>query len=402
MSELASRIRALSRRVEQLERAPWPSAAAERATLSASVVPDLFLMACDPGAPSHQYVLKFSGRAWSLVADSTNLLPIGAGIFGMDITPVGGFGRKLGASHWVSGGGTNDITAWRSDDDGITWAIKASYDNFADSPHGLPVTRDAAGNIWWAEREASDLFRIKKSTDDGDSSSTFYTAGDTTESMYHAAAHPTKANVIAFAGLKQGGATSPTVIWVTTNGGSSWTRTELNPSQGPLTDSTALLFTDTGVLLYATWDVSGASEIMRVYSASSPYSSFAETDLLTANVTVFAGPFMASSRNPQFLGATWSDGTVRGHVWRRTSGAWTELTAPFAAGIVLFGLCYNGTNLYALGYDPTNADSILVAKAENAGRGSVTWTDITAAVNAATGDPWSLSALAASMIWEGA
>lgn len=363
----------------------------------------MFLMACEPGNANHQYVLKFQAGTWTLVADSADLLPLSGGIGGIDSPVAGGFGRYLGSSHWVSGGGSADINAWRSDNGGLSWALKASYDNVADSPHGLPVCRDAAGNIWWAEREALDKFVFKKSTDNGDSASVMYTADTDEDSVYHAAAHPTDANIIAFAGLAQDGGSSPTLIFVTTDGGSSWTRHELDPANGTLTDSTALLFDSDGTLLYVTV-VMDSNEVLRVYGASSPYTSFGETDLITENITtVYEGPFMASSRNPQFAGMNWpSSGTPHGRVWRRTTGAWTELAEPFAANIRLFGLCYLGTTLYAIGADPSDNDALKVASAANAGSGSITWTDITAAVNAATGDPWSLSALMASAIWEAA
>lgn len=360
---------------------------------------ELHLLACQSGEDNFtlQYLLKLSGGSWSLVA-SANLLDLVTGTFD---PPTGGFARQLGSSLWASVSGLalgDTINALRSDDNGATWAEKIDYEPTADWPHGLPVTRDANGNLWAARREAADIFVLVKSTDNGQNWTTSHTMSSDEDSVYHVAAHPTNGNVIAFAGLQQDGGSSPTVIWVTTNGGSSWSRVELNPSAGPLTDSVALLFTDDGTLLYTTFDLDGVTEVLRVYSASSPYSSFSETDLITANVTLDAGPFLALSSNPQFLGANWPAGaTQHGRVWRRTTGAWTELAEPFAAGISLFGLCYNGTTLYAMGAD-SSSNALKVAKAENAGSGSISWSDITADVNTAAGT--TLAVLAAQMLFE--
>lgn len=355
----------------------------------------LYLMACDAAGTTHQYLLKLSGGVWSVVAHGVNLLPLTGGISGIDFPPVGGFARQLGSSLWASGGGQGNTAAWRSDDGGLTWALKVDYLSVTDYPHGVAVARDFAGNIWQAER-TSDIFRFRKSTDNGDTWSTITSVSG--DAAYHVATHPSNANIIAFAGLEEDTVNPFTTIWVTLDGGSNWSAAQPHQSAGPTSDSTALLFTDTGDLLYVTVDSSSPDEILRVYKASSPYSSFAETDLLTGNVGVDDGPFLALSPNPQFAGYNWRSGaTPHGRVWRSAGGAWTELAEPFAAGERLYGLCYHGTTLYAIGLD-TGGTNLKVAEAANAGSGSPTWTDITAAVNAAAGV--TLAVLMASALFE--
>ena len=358
----------------------------------------LYLMAADWTDLTHQYLLKSQNGSWSLVADGINLLPLTGGIFGMDFgAAVGGFGQKLGSSFWVSGFGLTDIDAWRSDDAGITWALKSTYLQTIDSVHGLAICRDAGGNLWEAEREAADIFHINKSTDNGDSWTSSLTGDDTDDSIYHAVAHPTDPNTIAFAGTSGTGLSYKTTIWVTVNGGSSWTKNVLERSDAPTSDSQCLLFSDSGELLYVSHDF---DDLIRVYKADFPYNSFPFTDLATGLVTVANGPIMARSPNPQFFGANYTadiSGISHGHVWRRTTGSWTELTEPFAAATQLLGLCYVNGTLYAYGDD--GGPSLVIAKADNAGSGSITWTDITADVNAAAGV--TLAVLAAQMIWEG-
>lgn len=345
---------------------------------------DLYLMAED-SVTGDQYLLKFSGGIWTVVASGSPLLPI-SGISGINTPPSGGYGRKFGNSFWVSGSGSGDVTAWRSDNGGVVWAIKPTYENFADWPHGLPVCMDSAANIWWAIRDAGDIFVIQKSTNNGESASTSYTTPTDEDSIYHGAAHPTDANIIAFAGLQQTGGVSPTVVYVTTNGGTSWSRVELGTSRGPLTDSSCLIFLADGTLLYATVEIDGGNERLRVYSASAPYSSFSSVDLINENITdVWEGPFLTFTRDPLFLAMQWESGSdTVGRVWRReTGGSWTELTQPFAVDQRIFGLAYDGSNLFAIA--DNGANLLLVAKAPSAASGSLTWESVTAAVNTAAG-----------------
>lgn len=367
---------------------------------------DIYLLACTSASASNQYLLKYSAGAWSLVANGTNLLPLTGGIGGIDAAPSGGLASALGSSLWASGYGNVDANAWRSNDGGATWALKLTQAP-GDLQHGIPIARDAAGNLWAARRNGAGTFEVLKSTDNGDSWSVSMSTG--TSYLYHVACHRSNANVIAVAGMVESGADMEVVVWVTTNGGSSWAINDLDDSAEPFTDSTCLLFDSDGNLHFACMVLFAPNtDHLTIYSAPSPYSSFTREDLLTASPDiVFDGPFMASSGNPLFAGINWNgnppDALIHGRVFRRAAGSWAELAEPFAAGISLFGLLYHAGSdtLYAIGcaaVGGTGPAALKIAKASPAGTGSVTWTDITAAVNAAAGA--TLAVLGASALFE--
>lgn len=364
-----------------------------------TVINNVYFLASDQFDSGHQYLLKFEGGVWALVADGTDLLP--SGILN---TAVGGYAQKLGDSFWASlpMGGGNNINAWRSDDGGITWAIKLSYLDTVDFPHGLPITYSAGGTLWAARRNSGTTdFEIVSSIDNGENWTVSYSPVSD-PLIYHAASHPTDSNIIAFAGISE--PNFKTTIFATIDGGSSWTETQFNDAEGSFTDSTALLFVDNGDLIYAAYDAEAFPvETFRMYKLSSPYTSASEQELINEDPTPngpFDGPFMALSRNPQFTAINWPSGGVpHARIWRSEDNgdSWTELAEPFAADIYVFGICYIDTTLYAVGYVNIGG-AMAFAKADNAGSGSITWTDITSDVNTAAGV--TLQVLAAQMIFE--
>lgn len=358
-------------------------------------VSSLYLMACDSADESHQYLLRFDGSTWTVIADGVDLLP-SASFPGA--TPTGGMAFS-GTSMWVSAADNIDDAAWRSTDAGLTWT-RELLGTTSEWPRATAIAESADGTLWAALRNAGGAFEILKSVDNGDNWTVSETGG-ADDNFYHVAVHSTDANIVAVAGWTVSGGNSTAAVWVTTDGGSTWTPELLDRSEEPFSESTCLVFTDTGDLLYATLVfVPAATDHLSIYKAATPYTSFARTDLLTASPDILLdGPFMAASRNPQFVGGNWSSNN--GRVFRSTGGSWTELAQPFTAGNVLWGLGYVGSTLYALGADVTagtGPGELFLAKAPNAGSGSVTWEDITADVNAAAGV--TLAVLGASMLFE--
>lgn len=365
---------------------------------------DLYLMACDAANEAHQYFLKLSAGVWSVADHSVDLLP--SADFPGD-TPSGGMAFG-GTSMWVSAADNIVDAAWRSTDAGLTWT-RELVGTTSEWPRATPVAESLDTTLWAVLRNAGGVFEILKSVDNGDNWTVSET-GAADDNFYHVAVHPTDANIIAVAGWTVSGGNSKAAVWVTTDGGSNWTQTILDRTEEPFSESTCLVFTDVGDLLYATLVfVAGPStDHLSMYKASSPYTSFARTDLLTATPDIlFDGPFMAASRNPQFVGVNWDgnppDASIHGRVFRSTGGSWTELAEPFAGGNVLWGLLYSPTTkyLYALGADVsagTGPGELYLARAANADVGSVTWEDITADVNAAAGV--TLAVLGASALFE--
>ena len=288
-------------------------------------------------------------------------------------------------------GGVNELL--RSDDSAVTFSTKVTdAGTFFD---GIPVVRSADGTTWLAYRaSAGAAIKVYSSADNGDTLTEEYTitSGATTKLPF-AAAHPTDANTIVFAGWTGTGASTRMRVVITTDGGTSFSEFAINSGVRYFDNANQAIcahFTSTGRLILLGNFNHASGESINVFYSDTPGNSASYTNVeVDTNANGFAcDPLLSFALNSGtlFIGVNNCDVSSHTQLFFSTDDAatWTaisvsDLPSAFSTGGIA-ALWYDSTNdkLYVQVWDGTTEHTDPVySLADPTNAASTNWVDET-------------------------
>lgn len=366
----------------------------------------LFLFA-ERNTPATQYLVKWDGSTWSLVASGTDLFLGGDAsldYFPMSV-PEANYAVKLGANHYIA----YDSALMRSTDGGLTWAKVLALTSTT-TLEAITVCRTPDGTVYalmpFYTASGNDISEVWRSLDEG-ATFALLAAEDINVPLVDITASP--GNDFAAVGMLNA---IPVIdqLRVRMLAGSADTTASHRISSFPDVPPGTMraLFSDTGrlVIVIELFDPApGSHSYLRVFYTDTPPTGFTEVALAdSATIGYLSGSLFGglcgTSTAMFFSNKQTDEANNRVYMSNDNAVTWAQIASP---GMELSALFYDsaGDILYCVeGGNTGTVGGNIVKRMTLASTGAGAWEDISAGLLTAIGGTLPLTFLQQAIMFE--